>query len=80
MAVCCQGQGGEEWIIIVRYGRRLERSWEYSFYFECDLKLLGKWFSESPVPLVGYKSGTNVEETTEHAHTIEVLVLPVLCI
>jgi hypothetical protein len=42
MAVCCQGQAGEEWVIIAKYGRRLERSWEYSFYFECDLKLLGK--------------------------------------
>jgi hypothetical protein len=42
MAVCCQGQTGEEWVIIAKYGRRLERSWEYSFYFECDLKFLGK--------------------------------------
>lgn len=42
MAVCCQGQNGEEWVIIAKYGRRLERSWEYSFYFECDLKLLVK--------------------------------------
>lgn len=42
MAVCCQGQASEEWVIIAKYGRRLERSWEYSFYFECDLKLLVK--------------------------------------
>ncbi|XP_023705471.1 uncharacterized protein LOC111863405 isoform X3 [Cryptotermes secundus] len=42
MAVCCQGQTGEEWVIILKYGRRLEKSWECSFYFECDLKLLVK--------------------------------------
>jgi hypothetical protein len=49
MAVCCEGQTGEEWVIIATYGRRLERAWEYSFYFECDLKLLGKsFFVRSP--------------------------------
>ncbi|PSN47887.1 hypothetical protein C0J52_01251 [Blattella germanica] len=58
MALCCQGKSGEEWVIIVRYGRRLERSWNCSFYFECDLKLLGHdryvmqglWWQDGLVP------------------------------
>jgi hypothetical protein len=45
MALCCQGETGEEWVIIFKYGRRLERSWECSFYLECDLKFLGKKLS-----------------------------------
>lgn len=45
MALCCQGESGEEWVIIFKYGRRLERPWECSFYFECDLRLLGKQLS-----------------------------------